>query len=64
MPKNTVASWSLSLDCYCPHCDKYVDLLDEPDFWDGRDFDIGESVDDVQVWCPECGEEFLVDCEY
>lgn len=32
----TRATWDISLDCECPGCKEYVDLLDFADFWDGR----------------------------
>ena len=37
---NTKATWNASLNCYCPSCDEYVDLLDYADFWDGRNLEI------------------------
>jgi endogenous inhibitor of DNA gyrase (YacG/DUF329 family) len=69
MSEKTYASWSLSLDCECPGCHKYVDLLDDSEFWDcHQSLKICESSTDksrdVEVLCPECGHEFLVDLEY
>lgn len=62
------ATWVIELNCTCPHCKDDVDLLDDPDFWDGRRLDIGEhSTDrssDVRVVCPKCGEAFTVDLAY
>jgi hypothetical protein len=59
------AIWHISLKCNCPYCKKNVNLLDAPDFWDGKYFKVGEHMTDrtrnVQVTCPECGEEFKVD---
>ena len=56
------ATWSASLDCECPSCGEDVDLMDEPDFWDGRgDLEIAQEVKGLQVWCPKCGHEFEVD---
>lgn len=60
----TTADWSVSLICECPHCKETVDLLDEPDFWDGRTLEVCEKRKDVEVWCPECNEQFVVDTEY
>lgn len=55
------AQWSASLDCECPSCKEDVDLLQHPDFWDGRDnLDIAKTVKDLEVVCPECGHEFEV----
>lgn len=64
------ANWAVSLDCVCPWCQKDVDLLAYPDFWDGRGgpnpFLIGEHgterADHLEVVCPECGLEFEVTC--
>lgn len=43
-------------------------LLLYEDFWDGRVLGVGENNTDnsrnVEVVCPACNEEFLVDCEY
>lgn len=65
---STKATWDISLDCECPKCGEYVDLLRAADFWDGRVLDIGEHDTDrskgVEVLCPECGHEFEVDLEY
>jgi len=67
MAKHT-ATWSVSLDADCPHCGEYVDLLEDPDFFDGRQLDIPEHDTersrDLDVICPECGEEFEVDLEW
>jgi len=62
------ATWSISLDTTCPKCGECVDLLDDPDFWDGRSFEAGENMTDrsrdVEVDCPKCGHELEVDLEY
>ena len=63
-----VATWSISLDCECPACEWYVDLLDYADFWDGRKLDPCEHGTDrsrhVEVVCPNCNYEFEVDLDY
>jgi Zn finger protein HypA/HybF involved in hydrogenase expression len=65
---NVTAIWTVELNCTCPNCDKSVDLLDYPDFWDCRHLDIAENGTErsknVDVICPECDHEFTVDCEY
>ena len=58
------ATWTVELNCECPKCEKYVDLLMGADFWDGRHLEIAESKKGLEVDCPECGFEFEVDCEY
>jgi predicted RNA-binding Zn-ribbon protein involved in translation (DUF1610 family) len=65
----TTATWHASLDCDCPKCGEYVDLLKYPDFWDGRSMlEVAEhgtpATKDMEVVCPECGAEFTVDCEW
>jgi len=59
------ADWHLSLYCDCPHCGNSVDLLDVPNFWDGRQLDPCEHNTDrshgVEVSCPMCQEDFAVD---
>lgn len=64
---NTIATWSIELNCTCPSCKKYVDLLDYPDFWDGRRVEAGENRTEKSInfeaVCPECGHEFLADLE-
>ena len=64
MTKNTKAAWTVELNCDCPECGEYVNLLDDPDFWEGRDLEIAESGEVVGVFCPKCEHEFKVDCEY
>ena len=62
------ASWRVELNCDCPACGEYVDLLSGDGFWDGRKLDIPEhdtdNSRDMEVCCPECGHEFKVDCEW
>ena len=67
--ENLTANWSIELNCDCPICKEYVNLLDYPDFWDGNvRFNIGEHntkySKNVEVKCPECGAEFQVDLTY
>ena len=63
-----LATWSLSLNCTCPNCGEYIDLMDEPDFWDGRRIEACENGTprsiDFEAYCVECEHEFLVDLEY
>ena len=63
------ATWVLELNCYCPECGEYVDLLRAQDFWDGRQgwqaCEHGTPrTTGVEMDCPNCGAEFAVDCEY
>ena len=62
------AEWHAELTCDCPACGQYVDLLEYPDFWDGRKIEVCEHGTDrtrgMEVVCPNCGAEFLVDCNY
>ena len=48
-----------------PDRGQVVDLLDDPDFWDGRKLDIAEHGTDrsrgVEVACPLCHNEWKVD---
>ena len=34
------ATWHAELTCDCPACGQYVDLLEYPDFWDGRKVEV------------------------
>ena len=65
---NVVATWVIELQCYCPKCHEYVNLLDYADFWDGRQLVVAENGTErsrgVEVMCPECFHEFKVDCKY
>ena len=65
---NVVATWVIELRCDCPKCGEYVDLLDDPDFWDGRQLTAAEHGTersrDIEVMCPNCGHELKVDCFY
>jgi predicted Zn-ribbon and HTH transcriptional regulator len=68
MSAKTIALWNISLSCRCPECKSDVDLLDEADFWDGRELDIGEHgtkrSKNQKVYCPKCYSDFEVCCEY
>jgi hypothetical protein len=59
------ATWDMSLDTECPNCKQDVDLLDDPGFWDGRTIQAGEhetdATRDMDVVCPKCHHEFVVD---
>ena len=63
-----IATWDISLDTTCPICKKYVNLLDDADFWDGKKLEIGEhgtrNSECVEVTCPECYGNFIIECEY
>lgn len=65
---NVTATWTVELHCNCPKCGEWVDLLEAPDFWDGRQLDVPEHGTErskgVEVICPKCDHEFIVDCEY
>lgn len=62
------AEWNVELNATCPACLKWVDLLEAPDFWDGRKLDVAEHGTDrsrnIAVQCPECYHEFRVTCVY
>ena len=58
------AQWTVELNCDCPKCGESVNLLDYPDFWDGRKLEIPERAKGVEVACPECDHQFEVDTEY
>lgn len=64
----TTATWHASLDCECPICHEDVDLMEYTDFWDGRTIQIAEhdtpATTDMEVTCPNCGEDFKVTCEW
>lgn len=63
-----MATWWVSLDADCPHCKERVNLMDAADFWEGKQFHIGEHMTErtrgLEVICPECEKEFAVDLEY
>jgi hypothetical protein len=62
------AYWDVHLYCECPHggCNKFVDLLEHPEFW-CRPLKIGEigtaNSTDIKIECPECRREFTVTCQ-
>lgn len=65
MTQKNYASWSISLDVWCPYCEhefnlleSYVDLGCDP-------IEHGTSrTEDYEVLCPKCEHEFLVDFQY
>lgn len=68
MSEKIEATWTIELHCDCPGCGEYVNLLDDPEFFVGRDIECGENrtdkSTDVEVYCPECGHEFKIDLVY
>lgn len=68
--KTHKAQWSLSLDCTCPNCEHYFDLLKaDEDFFNSRSgiepIEHGTALSrDYEVQCPECSHEFAVDFEW
>jgi len=62
------ATWSISLNCDCPKCGEYVDLLEDPDWWDRHRVELCEhdtpKTTDVRVICPDCGADFHADFQY
>lgn len=68
LTEKLTATWWVSLDTTCPHCNADVNLLDYADFWDGRRFTVPEHGTDrtkgVDVNCPECMTDFKVDLDY
>ena len=63
------AAWDISLNCDCPACGEFVDLLDEDGFWDAharlQPIENGtERSNNLEVRCHACGHEFEVCCEY
>lgn len=63
------ATWDISLNCDCPKCGEFVDLLRAQDFWCDHErlqaVEHGtEQANNLEVICPECGHEFEVCCEY
>ena len=65
----TTATWSISLDCDCPKCGEWFDLLGGDSIWPERSeidpLEHGTTwTKDLEVTCPECGADFVVDLEY
>ncbi len=66
---HTTADWTLELNCDCPHCKEYVNLLDFGDFWDQQSgleaCEHGtERTKKLEVHCPSCRQDFTVECQY
>ena len=65
-PKKVDAEWSLSLDCTCPHCGEYVDLVGLDDIWEAIDpceHNTPRSRG-AQLRCPECNGPLLATLIY
>lgn len=63
------ATWCIYLNCDCPKCGEFVDLLEADDFWDAHErlqpVENGtERSNNLAVRCPKCDHEFEVCCEY
>ena len=67
---NPKATWLIQLNCTCPKCGEYVDLMDASDFWDGREHEIEigewgtEATNNFEVVCPDCDHIFNVELEF
>lgn len=63
--KKVAVSWNIRVDCECPHCEHYFDLLSvDGDFWEQLSgIEAGEAKFDMDCeWeCPKCGKEFIID---
>jgi endogenous inhibitor of DNA gyrase (YacG/DUF329 family) len=64
MSERVNASWNVTLFCDCPHCGEYVDLLDYVDFWDGGGPEVCGRGDELEIPCPECGEDIECVTDY
>jgi len=54
-----VYRWSVSRDVDCPHCTYMFDANSEPDFFEQmRNAEVFEAIEDVQVRCPKCKQDF------
>jgi hypothetical protein len=68
--KPVTATWTVELNCDCPHCGEWVDVLEGADFWDAHhgSLEIAEHNTErsrnVAVQCPLCEKDFEIDCEY
>lgn len=65
----TIALWSISLDCTCPECGSHYDILEaDSDFFNNDSIEPVEygtdRTKDFETVCPECEHEFKVDFEY
>lgn len=64
----TIATWDISLVCECPECNDIFDIFNEFDIIQVKDIEIGEhgtnKTTNIEITCPECGSEFLVDLGY
>ena len=67
---NTTATWSFSLDCECPVCNMQFDVCTSDSAHDlfGNGLQVCEQdtplSTDIEVICPHCEHEFVIDCEY
>lgn len=64
-----IATWNISLTCFCPKCDRFEDLLEHDSFWDSHEglmpVENGtKQASNLEVICPACSHEFEVCCEY
>lgn len=64
--KKATAQWSAQLKGECPECGEWVDYTEYKDFWFDlpSEFKVCQNDDDIHVVCPECREDFLIDCKW
>lgn len=60
------AFWVVELNCYCPGCHQYVDMLEHYNFIGDTGIEVAEHetdrTTDMEVSCPSCGHEFKITC--
>lgn len=62
--KKTMASWTCSLDVYCPYCEHYFDIMETQEWEDFAyaRIEIIQRTDlDLEIECPKCKKDFEVD---
>jgi len=63
MNKIVDAMWSVHLFVTCPHCGEHFDMLDTPDFWNGRSLEYCENSEHQIGECIACKKEFDFRCK-
>jgi hypothetical protein len=58
--KHVFALWHHELQCKCPHCDLWVELLELGSFWESKPagFRPGDRLKDTTGECPKCRNTF------
>ena len=58
--KEVRANTFVEVTCSCPHCDAFLDILDNDQVRESLGSDHRAEDCDIEITCSECNQEFIV----